>query len=72
MPQFRVRLNINGVLRVEAEDEEHAKEMAQEAPALIAGCKLFGENREAKVEGPVENHSLDPDDVSQEFDIGDA
>lgn len=65
MTQYRVEIEISGVVRIEANSPEEAERIGRLAEPMLAGKKIFGPKISSKCAGVVSNHSLSPSSMSQ-------
>lgn len=67
MPVYRVQVQVEGIVRVEAEDADVAQMIAQQAEPSLSGKKVVSAKTTAQTLGEVDNHTLDPQSVRQKL-----
>lgn len=65
MTQYRVEVEIRGIVRIEANSPEEAERIGRLAEPTLAGKKIFGPKIASKYVGEVSNHALSPSSMKQ-------
>ena len=64
---WRVKVHLEGVIRVEGDTPEAAERVVQERTPMLNDGPVFDRKLYAETLGPVEEHTLDPDNCVLEI-----